>query len=142
VRGVTVRLHGSPTMGGDPYLTRIYITDTHFFWEEEARSNPTVDRNQVASGITLYELKFITEGKMTDNFSSGSSPTTAAAPRGMCFSIHFEWDGGTGSLDCEVTDALPPTGNEEAVRNRIRGEHKKVRVALFLALSFSWRGLI
>jgi hypothetical protein len=45
----------------------------------------------------------------------------------MCFSVHFEWDGGTGSLDCEVTDALPPTGNEEAVRNRIRGEHKKVR---------------
>ena len=64
VRGVTVRLHGSPTMGGEPYLTRLYITDTHFFWEEEARSNPTVDRNQVASGVTLYELKFITEGKV------------------------------------------------------------------------------
>ena len=122
VRGVTVRVHGSPTLKGSSYLTRLYITETHFFWEEELRSDPTVDRNQVASGCTLYELKFITQGKQTENFKKSEF---AKIPSGMCFSVHFEWEGGAGSLDCEVSDALPPTGNEEAVRNRIRGEFKK-----------------
>jgi len=121
VRGVTVRVHGSPTMGGGSYLTRIYLTETHFFWEEPSRSNPELDRNQVASGVTLYELKFVTSGKGSDNFKK----VGPKIPAGMCFSIHFEWEGGSGCLDCEVSDALPPTGNEEAVRNRIRGEFKK-----------------
>jgi hypothetical protein len=122
VRGVTVRVHGSPTMSGGSYLTRLYLTETHFFWEEQDRIDPTVDRNQAASGVTLYELKFITTGKNTENFKSSDFKKI---PKGMCFSIHFEWEGGSSCLDCEVSDALPPTGNEEAVRNRIRGEHKK-----------------
>jgi hypothetical protein len=123
VRGVTVRLHGSPTMGGEPYLTRLYLTETHFFWEEPSRADPTVDRNQVASGVTLYELKFLTLGKTSDSFKKAESAKKVLS--GMCFSLHFEYDGGAGCLDCEVSDALPPTGNEEVVRNRIRGAFKK-----------------
>ena len=77
----------------------------------------------MASGVTLYELKFITQGKQTESFKKNTD--ARKIPADMCFSIHFEWEGGAGCLDCEVSDALPPTGNEEAVRNRIRGEFKK-----------------
>ncbi len=76
-----------------------------------------------------YNLKFITTGKASENFKKPDFKKVAA---GTCFSLYFDWQDAsgaatTGCLDCELSDALPPTGNEEAVRNRIRGEHKKVR---------------
>lgn len=59
---------------------RLYLTETHFFWEEEDRKDPKFDRNQVATGVTLYELKFITMGKVTDNFKKSDFKKI---PKGM-----------------------------------------------------------
>ncbi len=36
--------------------------------EDEGRSDTKADRNQVASGVTLYELKYITQGRKSDVF--------------------------------------------------------------------------
>jgi hypothetical protein len=60
--------------------TRLYLTETHFFWEEEDRKDPKIDRNQIATGVTLYELKFITTGKSTDNFKKADFKKI---PKGM-----------------------------------------------------------
>jgi hypothetical protein len=56
------------------------LTETHFFWEEEDRKDPKIDRNQIATGVTLYELKFITTGKSTDNFKKAEFKKI---PKGM-----------------------------------------------------------
>ena len=48
-RGVTVICHGYPGHGGSTFHTRLFISETHFFWENEEREDPTIDRNQVCS---------------------------------------------------------------------------------------------
>ena len=109
-RGVTVRRHYRDVAGRPAsYLTRLYMSESHLFWEDEMRSNLALDRNQVSHGCSLYSLGYVAPGKKQSSLLS-SKPLKRVSP-GHCFTIKTQTD--HGGLDFEVSNATPPNDDGE-----------------------------